>query len=78
MGRYLSPKYDQVMLVSGYSVLTAVNNMNVQYQDAPRLPNCLEIVRLKIGCPVVRTDGPSGGRCTVPLLPNFLGWIDYT
>ena len=78
MGQYLSPQDDQVMLVSGHSVLTAVNNINVHYQDAPRLPNYLEIVRLKIGFPVVRTDGPSGGRCTVPSLPNFLGWIDYT
>ena len=27
--------------------------------------------------PVVRTDGRSGGRCTVTWLPNFLGWIDF-
>ena len=26
---------------------------------------------------MVRTDGLSGGRCTVTWLPNFLGWVDY-
>ena len=30
-----------------------------------------------IGMPVVRTDGLSGGRCTVTWLPNFLGWVVY-
>ena len=32
---------------------------------SPGLPNYLESVRVKIGCPVVRTDGRSVGRCTV-------------
>ena len=41
-----------------------------------RLRNWPESVRLNIGMPVVRTDGRSGGRCTVTWLPNFLGWID--
>ena len=30
-----------------------------------------------IGLPVVRTDGRLLARCTVTLLPNFLGWVDY-
>ena len=51
--------------------------MNVQYQVAPELPNELESVRLNIGFPFVRTDGRSGGRCTVTRLPNFLGWINF-
>ena len=74
MGRHLSPRYGQVILVSGYPVLTAVNwsqhwcTMCVQYQSscAPKL------ARVNIGCPVVRT----GRRCTVKWLPNFLGWVD--
>ena len=32
MGRYLSPKYDHVILVSRYAALTADHNMKVQYQ----------------------------------------------
>ena len=34
MGRCLNPQYGHVILVSGYPVLTAVNNMDVQYQVA--------------------------------------------
>ena len=37
MGRYLSPRYGQVILVSGYPVLTAVNCMDVKYKVAPGL-----------------------------------------
>ena len=42
MDRYLSPRYVQVILVSGYPVLTTVNinqKMDVQYQVAPGLLN---------------------------------------
>ena len=39
------------------------------------MPNLL-IELFYIGMPVVRTDGLSGGRCTVTWLPNFLGWVD--
>ena len=58
MGRHLSPRYGQVILVSGYPVLTAVNwsqhwcAICVQYQSS-----CALNVRLNIGCLVVRTDG---------------------
>ena len=60
MGRHLSPRYGQVILVSGYPGLTAVKNIDVQYVrniSLPVLPNWLESVRLNISCPVVRTDG---------------------
>ena len=42
MGQHLSPRYSQVILVKGYSVLTALSidhNKDVQYQGAPGLPN---------------------------------------
>ena len=67
MGRHLSPRYGQVILVSGYPVLTAVNWSQLQYQFS-----CAPSLRLNIGFPVMRTDG----RCTVTWLPNFLGWLD--
>ena len=59
MSRHLSPRYDQVILISGYPVLTAVNwsehwcTMCVQYQSscAPKL------AKVNTGFPVVRTDG---------------------
>ena len=82
MGRHLSPRYGQVILVSGYPVLTAVNwsqhwrAICVQYQSS-----CAAKVAMNIGCPVVRTDGLSGGRaggrCTVTWLPNFLGRVVF-
>ena len=82
MGRHLSPRYGQVILVSGYPVLTAVNwsqhwcAICVQYQSSCA-PKRLESVRLNIGWPVVRTDGrAAGGRCTVTWLPNVPGWVD--
>ena len=53
MGRCLNPQYGHVILVSGYPVLTAVNNMDVQYQVAA--PN-LASMTFHIGNPVVRTD----------------------
>ena len=40
-------------------------------------PKPAKSVRVNIGYPVVRTDGPSLARCTVTWLPNFLGWVDY-
>ena len=40
--------------------------------QAPKLAR-----KCEIGMPVERTDGRSGGRCTVTWLPNFLGWIDF-
>ena len=76
MGRYLSPRYGLVILVSGYPVLTAVNwskhwcpiCVHYQFSCAPKLARKYEIEHW---CPVVRTDG----RCTVTWLPNFLGWV---
>ena len=71
IGRHLSPQYGQVIMVSGYPVLTAVNWLQhwcaicLQYQSScsPKLAR-----KCEIGFPVV--------RCTVTWLPNFLGWLD--
>ena len=81
MGQHLSPRYGQVILVSGYPVLTAVNwsqhwcAICVQYQSscAPKLAGKCEIEHW-FPC---GADGRAGsGRCTVTCLPNFLGWVD--
>ena len=81
MGRHLSPRYGQEILVSGYPVLTAVNwsqhwcGIWVQYQflSAPKLARKCEMERwLPCGA-----NGRAGsGQCTVTWLPNFLGWVD--
>ena len=55
MGRHLNPRYGQVILVSGYLVLTAVNwskhwcpkCVHYQFSCAP-IPNWLESMRLNI------------------------------
>ena len=81
MDRHLSPRYGQVILVSGYPVLTAVNwsqhwcAIYVCNISLPVLPNWLESVRIKhwFSC---GADGRAGGRCTITWLPNFLGWVD--
>ena len=78
MGQHLSPRYGQVILVSGYPVSTAVNwsqrwcpkCLHYQFSCAPKLATKYEIEHW---CPMVRTDG----RCTVTWLPNFLGWVDF-
>ena len=79
MGRHLSPRYGQVILVSGYS--TAVNwsqhwcTICVQYQSscATKLARKCEIERW-FSC---GADGRAGcGRSTDTWLTNFLGWVD--
>ena len=71
VGRYLSPRYGQAILVSRYTVLTAVNWSKHQYTiSGCRLPNEPGSMKLNIGIPVVRTDGRSGGRFTVTWLAN--------
>ena len=78
MGQHLSLQYGQVILVSRYPVLTAVNWSQhwcpkwvyYQFSCAPKLARKYEI---KHWLPVVRKDG----RCTVTWLPNFLGWVDF-
>ena len=77
----LSPWYGQMILVSGYPVLTAVNwsqhrcAICVQYQSscAPKLAKKCGIEHwLPCG-----TDWrAAGGRCTVRWLANFLAWVD--
>ena len=81
MGRHLSPRYGQVILVSGYPVLTAVNwsqhwcAIYVCNISLPVLPNWLESVRIKRWLPC-GANRRAGGRCTVTWLPNFLRWVD--
>ena len=73
MGRHLSPQYGQVILVSGYPVLTAVNWSQHWCAISFLLGSqTSKKVWVNIGYPVVRTDGR-----TVTWLPNFLGWVDY-
>ena len=80
MGQHLSPQYGQVILVSGYPVLKAVNwsqhwcAICLQYESfcVPRLARKCEIEHW-FSC---GADGRAGGRCTVTWLPNFLGWLD--
>ena len=64
--RYWSAKhyFDSCQLIK-----TWMYNIRLQ---APKLAS-----KCEIGMPVERTDGRSGGRCTVTWLPNFLGWIDF-
>ena len=67
MGRHLSPRYGQVILVSGYSVLTAVNwsqhwcAIYVCNISLSVLPNWLESVRIKHWFPCGAADGRAGG-----------------
>ena len=81
MGRHLSPQYGQLILVSGYPVMTAVSwsqhwcAIHVCNISLPVFPNWLESVRVKHWFPC-GADGRAGGRCTVTWLPNFLGWVD--
>ena len=78
MGQHLSPRYGQVILVSGYPVSTAANGsqhwcpkcVHYQFSCASKLARKYQIEHW---CPVLRTDG----RCTVTWLPNFLGWVDF-
>ena len=49
MGRCLNPQYGHVILVSGYPVLAAVNNMDVQYQVAA--PNLASKYDISHWCP---------------------------
>ena len=82
MGRYLSPRYGQVIQVSGYPVLTAVNwsqhrcAICVQYQFsiAPKLARKCEIEHW-FPC---GADGRAGcGRAVYGhVITKFLGWVD--
>ena len=68
MGRRLSPRYGQVILVSGtlfgqLSIDYNIDGQYVCYISLPVLPKYLESVGLNIGFHVVRTDGQrAGGR----------------
>ena len=83
MGRHLSPQYGQVILVSGYPVLTAVNwsqhwcAICVQYQSycAPRLARKCEIEHwLPCGA-----DGRAGGQAVYGhVITKFSGMGRFT
>ena len=52
----------------------------ISFQIKPRVAFGLPYLLIElfyVGVPVVRTDYHSLARCTVTLLPNFLGWVDY-
>ena len=51
----------------------------ISFQIKPRVAFGLPYLLIElfyVGVPVVRTDCRSLARCTVTLLPNFLGWVD--
>ena len=82
MGRHLNPLYSQVILVSGYPVLTAVNwsqrwcAICVQYQFscAPKLARKCETNVYWFPCGM---DGRAGRRAVyVHVITKFLGWVD--
>ena len=56
MGRHLSRRYGQVILVSGYNI-----DVQLAFSWAPKVAT-VESMRVNIGMPVVRTDGRSVGR----------------
>ena len=83
MGQHLSPRYGQVILVSGYPVLTAVNwsqhwcAICVQYQSscAPRLARKCEIEHW-FSC---GADGRAGGQAVYCLvITKFSGMGRFT
>ena len=76
-GSILSPRYGQVMLVSGYPVLTAVN----WSQHGFVISGGTRALKLARKCEIKHwfscgAEGRVSERCTVTWLPNFLGWID--
>ena len=82
MGCHLSPRYGQVILVSGYPVLKAVNwsqrgcaisiRLHLGSQSSKKVWD-ITLLSLWSGRTVVRWDG----WCTVTWLPKFLLWIDF-
>ena len=82
MGCHLSSRYGQVILVSKYPVLTAVNwsqhgcaisiRLHLGSQSSKKVWD-ITLVSLWSGRAVVRWDG----WCTVTWLPKFLVWIDF-
>ena len=57
MGRHLSPRYGQVILVSGYLVLTAVKLITTISFLRSWASKVVRKCEKNIGFPVVRTDG---------------------
>ena len=71
MGRHLNPWYGQVILVSGYLVLTAVNWPH--YGCA--ISSCGSRTSWKCDISQWFHRTRTGGR-KVPWLPKFLGWVN--
>ena len=73
MGRHLSPRNGQVILVSGYAVLSIDDNIDVQsaFSWAFKVARKCESKHW-FACGV---DSRSLSR-SVTCLPNFLGWVD--
>ena len=81
MGRHLRTRYGQVILVSGYLVLTAVNRLQHWCSISFLLGSQkkLERVKVNIGFPMVRTDGLSGGRSVYGhVMTKFSGMGRFT
>ena len=74
MGRHRSPRYGQVILVSGYPVLTAVN----WSQHGCATSGCTWASKLVRKCEIKYwfPYGAFGRSVKVRWLPNFLGWVD--
>ena len=58
LGSYFLPHTSTVILLDSYCGIIKETGL-----FSPGFPNYLESVRVNIGCPVVRTDGRSFGRC---------------
>ena len=77
-GRYMSPRYGQTILVSRNSCFDSCQLIKTwMYNIMMQAPKLARKCEIKHSYACVRTDGRSGGRCTVTWLPNFLGWIDF-
>ena len=60
MGRHLSPRYGQVILVSGYPVLRAVNWSHVDVQYVCMCPRLAKKCEIEYSLPC-DADGRAGG-----------------
>ena len=73
MGRHLSPRYGQVILVGRYPGQLITTLMQSVFSLAPKV---VRKCGSKHWFPVVHTDSRSIIWCMVTWLPNFLGWVD--
>ena len=80
MGRHLSPRYGQVILVSGYPVLTAVKWSQhwcaISFLLGSQTTAVARKCESKHWFPYGADGRSAGGQCTVTWLSNFLGWVE--